>query len=78
MDNDDLLLTMLINNAKKKIKHKDYDIYSSKLNNKFKSLEVYILNNEIVISNFDEFISYMDIEIKLFVENFIKNKIKLD
>lgn len=72
----DLHLDLLINSKKKTLKdskHKTSE-HSIKLNKLFNKYDNLILKNEIVLSNFDEFILYLDESIKNNIYSFCKKK----
>ena len=62
---EDLYLDLLINSKKKSQKEINRsNEYSNKLHKQFNKYETLILKNEIILSNFEEFISYLDEAIK--------------
>lgn len=70
---EDLYLDLLINSKKKSQKDINHsNDYANKLHKQFNKSETLILKNEIILSNFDEFISYLDEAIKNNVHNFCK------
>lgn len=75
-DKDDLYLDMLINSKKKsqkdKIKSNPVTNFSIKLHKHLEKLDSYILQNEIILSNFDEFLIHLDSTIKKSVYTFCK------
>lgn len=70
---EDLYLDLLINSKKKSQKEFNQTTeYANKLHKQFNKYESLILKNEIVLSNFEEFISYLDEAIKNNVYTFCK------
>lgn len=70
----DLHLDLLINSKKKSLKDPKHTTteQSIKLNKLFNKYDNLILKNEIVLSNFDEFILYLDESIKNNIYSFCK------
>lgn len=75
-DKDDLYLDLLINSKKKSQKDKpsidQANTLAIKLHKHLEKNDSYILNNEIIISNFDEFLIYLNNIIKKSVNTFCK------
>jgi hypothetical protein len=76
-DKNNLYLDLLINSKKKSQKDNDkkpniVNVYSIKLHKHLAKLDPHILQNEIILSNFDDFLIYLDSVIKKSVYAFCK------
>lgn len=80
-DNDDLFLSMLINNTKKSkpknpTQNNGVDPQRELLQKHFVKLGYEILKSKIVSSNFEEFTPFLDARVKLAVQDFEKYKMR--